>query len=244
VFEQAEESIMGPNFEEVSQALKCNDSENLETDNTIIPLSSGTLEIEKAVSSILGETGLSSVEPIVENNAIIVDIKQNTENPTHSAIQTNNHEIETARGIALEDINAINGFPIESENHDTLIDTKHMSENITMKTGNNSHMANTFEGKLLMSIFHMFAIDFVSLAFGWVVLWKLSLLNCVQEGCKALKGYIPHISITLAGAVVKYFMWMMVAGGVDFTFQFNWITEERKAWAANHTIDDALKIFG
>ena len=58
-------------------------------------------------------------------------------------------------------------------------------------------------GKLLMSIFQMFAIDFVSLAFGWVVLWKLSLLNCVREGCKALKGYIPHISITLAGAVVK-----------------------------------------
>jgi len=99
-------------------------------------------------------------------------------------------------------------------------------------------------GKLLVSIFQMFAIDFVSLAFGWVVLWKLSLLNCVREGCKALKGYIPHISITLSGAVVKYFMWMMVAGGVDFTFQFNWITEERKAWAANHTIDDALKIFG
>ena len=49
----------------------------------------------------------------------------------------------------------------------------------------------------------MFAIDFVSLAFGWVVLWKLSLLNCVREGCKALKGYIPHISITLSGAVVK-----------------------------------------
>ena len=45
-------------------------------------------------------------------------------------------------------------------------------------------------------------------------------------------------------SLFQYFMWMMVAGGVDFTFQFNWITEERKAWAANHTIDDALKIFG
>ena len=144
--EQAVASIMGPNFEEVSQTLKCNDSENLETDNTIIPLSSGTLEIEKAVSSILGETGLSSVEPIVENNAIIVDIKQNTENPTHSAMLTNNHEFETARGVALEDINAINGFAIERESHGTLIDTKYMSENITMKAGNNSHMANTFEG--------------------------------------------------------------------------------------------------
>ena len=49
--------------------------------------------------------------------------------------------------------------------------------------------------------------------------------------------HFPHF-------LFQYFMWMMVAGGVDFTFQFNWITEERKAWAANHTIDDALKIFG
>merc|ERR1719510_2918936 len=113
--EQAVASIMGPNFEEVSQNLQCNDSENLETDNTMLPLSSGTLEIEKAVSSILGETGLSSVEPVVQNNARMVDIKQNTENPTHSTMLTNNHEFETARGIVLDDINAINGFAIESE---------------------------------------------------------------------------------------------------------------------------------
>ena len=37
---------------------------------------------------------------------------------------------------------------------------------------------------------------------------------------------------------------MLVAVGVDFTFEFNWITEERKQVAMNQTIDTSLKFFG
>ena len=58
-------------------------------------------------------------------------------------------------------------------------------------------------GKLLRGIGLMIGVQCVTIVLGSILLWKVSSVNCMKVGCTLLKMYIPHISITLTGAVVK-----------------------------------------
>ena len=66
-----------------------------------------------------------------------------------------------------------------------------------------SYTAITDIWKLLSGIGLMLVVDCVTIIFGSFLLWKVSSVNCIKVGCKILKNYLPHISITLTGAVVK-----------------------------------------
>ena len=141
--EQAVASISGPNLGEMDHPLQCSKSEGLDTDNnTMVPLTSGTLEIEKAVNSILGETCLSNDEPMVENNAIIFDIKQNAESTSHTSMITNNQEYDTAGNLVAEkDQNVVNGAVTDGLING-ILDPHELSENIGIKHSEDSQMDN------------------------------------------------------------------------------------------------------
>ena len=152
--EQAVASISGPHLGEIEHSLQDSNSDGIETDNdTMLQLSSGTLEIEKAVNSILGEAEISNDENMMDNNAIIFDIKQNAENKPSKPIVAGTDECDPCDEMTtiasniiadLEDMdtNVLNGAVTDSFRSGIILNQQQMSENIRMEIAEDDQMEN------------------------------------------------------------------------------------------------------
>ena len=134
--EQAVASISGPNLSsDPSPKNNCDEDQDI-VNNTVLPLTTGTLEIESAVNSILGETtDLGLVIP--QENVITFDIKPISESTSQNTITEAEHPTATNTDL-LEKHNTVNG-ELE-ENHGTF-KRQEMSEFKTIDITNNSQMA-------------------------------------------------------------------------------------------------------
>ena len=75
-------------------------SEGMDTDPTILPLTGGTLEIENAVNSILGESAISNDTD--ESNNLLFDIKHNAETFSHTDMMGPEHQVVKHNESPLE----------------------------------------------------------------------------------------------------------------------------------------------
>ena len=121
--EQAVASISGPNLSsEPSPKNICNE-DHVNVSSSVLPLTSGTLEIENAVNSILGETSdLSQV--ISQENSMMFDIKQNSETTSPDTLFTVNEKTVTNCDL-LDNITAVNG---DIREHQDTTDIQEMSK--------------------------------------------------------------------------------------------------------------------
>ena len=75
-------------------------SEGMDTDPSILPLTGGTLEIENAVNSILGESAISNDTD--ESNNLLFDIKHNAETFSHTDMMGPEHQVVKHNESPLE----------------------------------------------------------------------------------------------------------------------------------------------
>ena len=75
-------------------------SEGMDTDPSILPLTGGTLEIENAVNSILGESAISNDTD--ESNNLLFDIKHNAETFSHADMMGPEHQVVKHNESPLE----------------------------------------------------------------------------------------------------------------------------------------------
>ena len=75
-------------------------SEGMDTDPSILPLTGGTLEIENAVNSILGESAISNDTD--ESNNLLFDIKHNAETFSHTDMMGPEHQVVKNNESPLE----------------------------------------------------------------------------------------------------------------------------------------------
>jgi len=114
--EQAVASICGPTLEEIDTPLKSNETNNLHTESsTVLPLTGGTLEIENAVNSILGET--SHINDNTAESAIIFDIKPKDETIPHKFVTPMDLQAGLPNVALLEKDILGNGLLTEKENN-------------------------------------------------------------------------------------------------------------------------------
>ena len=75
-------------------------SEGMDTDPSVLPLTGGTLEIENAVNSILGESAISNDTD--ESNNLLFDIKHNAETISHTDMMGPEHQVVKHNESPLE----------------------------------------------------------------------------------------------------------------------------------------------
>jgi hypothetical protein len=141
--EQAVASICGPNIAEIDNHLNSNETEGLNTENTaVLPLTGGTLEIENAVNSILGDA--SHINDTTVENAIIFDIKRNDEDTSLKSMEVIAQEAESTNDLLLEKDSLGNGLVEEKEIND-IPKPQEMSENIGITMDRNNVTGNQLE---------------------------------------------------------------------------------------------------
>ena len=113
--EQAVASISGPIINEEHSPKNICDEGHVNENNSILPITSGTLEIENAVNSILGEASdLSQMVP--QENADIFDMEHNSDSLTQESVLADD-QVSSINTALLEKSKTINGGV--KEYHDT-----------------------------------------------------------------------------------------------------------------------------
>ena len=113
--EQAVASISGPNINEEHSPKNVCDEDHVNESNSILPITSGTLEIENAVNSILGEASdLSQMVP--QENTDIFDEEHNSNSLTQESVSADD-QVSSMNTALLEKSKTINGGL--KEYHDT-----------------------------------------------------------------------------------------------------------------------------
>ena len=133
--EQAVASISGTVLGEINHSLSL-DTEGLETENSILPLTSGTLEIENAVNSILGETVLSNENETISNS--MFDIKEDSVSASYIS-EDMLEQPENTNLVSSTDQRFLNGEIACSENNGPQR-PQNVSENLNIEIAKNSQM--------------------------------------------------------------------------------------------------------
>lgn len=133
--ETAVASICGTNLgrheEESPQRLV---SEGMDTDPSILPLTGGTLEIENAVNSILGESTISNDTD--ESNSLLFDIKHNAETFSHTDMMGPEHQDVKHNELPLEK-DAANGI-VRINDSNGMSEPQHLSDLLGSTISKNS----------------------------------------------------------------------------------------------------------
>ena len=72
----------------------------------------------------------------------------------------------------------------------------------------------------------MFSLDFCGIIVTGVTLWVSCKINILEEFCNIMKKYWIILALKLAEGFVSTFAQNDINNGLDYTFQFTWITEE------------------
>ena len=127
--ETAVASICGTTLGKLEESPQRLVSEGMDTEPSILPLTGGTLEIENAVNSILGESAISNDAD--ESNNLLFDIKHNAETfshadmmgPEHQVVKHNKSPLEKDIANGIVRINDSNGMSEPQDLSDLLAST-------------------------------------------------------------------------------------------------------------------------
>ena len=79
---------------------------------------------------------------------------------------------------------------------------------------------------LFTKMITMFFLDLCGIIVTGVTPWVSCKVNILEEFCKIMKKYWYILAVQLAEGIVSTFAQNDINNGLDYTFQFTWITEE------------------
>ena len=74
----------------------------------------------------------------------------------------------------------------------------------------------------------MLSLDLCGIIVTGVTPWVSCKVNILEEFCKIMKKYWYILAVQLAEGIVSTFAQNDINNGLDYTFQFTWIAEERR----------------